>query len=475
MLALVFSDGAYIFFTILFIIATILITIFLFMRFRKEHKTYKEEMTIMMDGLLTKSEINTAISSFLTKAARDTVFALFYIDLDKYSEILNAFGQKESERILEKIAHKIVGILPKKTQLARYQMDEFIVFLKEEYTRLEYLEIAKAILTVINEPITIYHNTTIQVTGSIGLSIFPKHGSTLKQLLNSLKIAVYIAKREGGNRTIIYSDEMSEKESENVEYYYQIKEAIKKKEFLLYYQPIINYQEKNIVGAEALLRWHHPEHGVLSPFQFINILEQSGDINWVGLWGLESVILSFLELKLEFPHLDLNLSLNLSPKQLMNETLAVEFQKILKKHKMHAKNITLEIAEFVMFEHYTVIKQNIKQLKELGFTLAIDGIGLDYQTLTKLEYLPVDIIKLDRNFIEREGDSFMKEKFTDLLVDFAKNNKRTIIAEGIENKEILETVKAHGIDLVQGFYFSKPISIEEFKAYIRNERWKKEE
>lgn len=473
MFLLVFSDGAYVFFTILLFIFTILLTIFLYFRFKKEHRSYKEEMAIMIDGLLSKSEINTAITTFLSKASRDTVFALIYIDLDRFMDVVNAFGQKEAERILEKIAKKIVDVLPKKAQLARYQMDEFIVFLKEEYTRLEYLESAKAILTIISEPIAIYHNTSIQVTGSVGLSFYPKHGNSLKQLLNSLKIAVYIAKREGGNRTVIYSDEMSETESENVEYYYQIKEAIKKKEFLLYYQPIIDAKNNKIAGAEALLRWHHPEHGVLAPFQFINILEQSGDINWVGLWGLESLIMAYNELKIEFSSYNLQLSLNLSPKQLMNESLAVDFQKIIRKHKMNAKNITLEIVEFVMFENYTVIKKNIKQLKELGFQLAIDGIGLDYNTLTKLEYLPIDIIKLDRTFVERDGDSFMKEKFTNMLVEFAKNNNRTIIAEGIENKEILDIVLAHGIDLVQGYFYSKPISIEDYKAYIKDEGWKK--
>ena len=235
---------------------------------------------------------------------------------------------------------------------------------------------------------------------------------------------------------------MSETEAEFLDYYYQIKNAIAKKEFLLYYHPIIDIKSKEVYGVEALLRWNHPEHGLLSPFKFINIMEQSGDIYWVGLWGLESLIKNYYEFKQAYPKSNIKFTFNISPKQLMNEALAVDFQRVLKKYKMNAENIVLEIVEFALFDKHNVVLQNITQLKALGFQFAVDGFGLDYATLAKLESMPLDTIKLSKEFLNEEH-SYVKSRFVNLLVEFAEKNQKTIISEGIENEEMLGMVKGY--------------------------------
>jgi len=467
-----FSPGIYVLFTVILIIVTVALTMYLGYRVIKERRHYREEAFTLIDGLLTKSEIYTSITSYLSKATKDTIFALYLIDLDKFSDVVNAFGQKQSEKILEKITQRIIPLIPKRTQIARVDKDQFLIFFRGEHNRSEYLNMAKDIQKAINTPLPIFHNTTIQVSSSIGISFYPAHGETWKQLQKSLDIALYIAKREGGNRIILYSDEMSATEGENLQYYHQIKEAIENKEFVLYYQPIINVKDQTIFGGEALLRWNHPEHGTLTPQHFINILEQSGDINWVGIWGLEELIKTHNILTKRFPDYDIKLSFNLSPKQLTNERLAVDFEKVLKRYKMHAKNIVLEIIEFAVFERYSVIHNNIKQLKELGFQIAIDGLGLDYNTLTKLEYLPIDIIKLDRSFLQTDSESMMRDKFAQMLVDFANTTDKHVVAEGVENKELLDLVSKHNINIIQGYYFCKPIPEADFLSYISNEEWK---
>lgn len=466
-----FSPGIYVLFTVIVIIVTVAVTLYLGYRVIQERRHYREEAFTLIDGLLTKSEIYTSITSYLSKAPKDTLFALYLIDLDKFSDVVNAFGQKQSEKILEKITQRIIPLLPKRTQIARVEKDQFLIFFRGEHTRSEYLNMAKDIQKAIYSPLPIFHNTTIQISSSIGISFYPAHGETWKQLQKSLDIALYIAKREGGNKIILYSDEMSATEGENLQYYHQIKEAIENKEFVLYYQPIINVKDKTIFGAEALLRWNHPEHGTLAPQHFINILEQSGDINWVGIWGLEELIKTHLTLTKRFPEYDIKLSFNLSPKQLTNERLAVDFEKVLKRYKMSAKNFVLEIIEFAVFERYSVIHNNIKQLKELGFQIAIDGLGLDYNTLTKLEYLPIDIIKLDRSFLQSDNESLMRDKFAQMLVDFADATNRLVVAEGVENQEMLKLVSDHKIGIVQGYYFSKPIPELDFLTYITKEEW----
>ena len=345
-----------------------------------------------------------------------------------------------------------------------------ILALPYEYDRTESMEIANKVKTAIAKQIKLFGDTTINATASIAVAFYPAHGSQVKELLNSLQIATYIIKKSGGNAVRIYSEEMSSEEGEHVEYYYQIKHAIQHKEFQLFYHPIINVENKTIYGAEALIRWNHPEHGLLSPYKFLGIMEQSGDIHWICLWGLETIIKTYQEVTQMFPTIDLKFSMNLSPKQLMSETIFQDFQKILKKYRMNAKHIVLEIVEFTLFDRQDVIRKNLGLLKQLGFQIAIDGFGLDFQTLEKVAALNVDIIKLDSGFLSEEED-FIRSKFANLIVDFAKKHEADVICELIETKDLMESAKGYGIHLLQGYYFSQPISAEALRGYIGVAAW----
>ena len=289
--------------------------------------------------------------------------------------------------------------------------------------------------------------------------------------MNSLKLATYLIKKNGGNNIRVYSDEMNTEGGEHVEYYYQIKHAIQHKEFQLYYHPMIDVKNNDIYGVESLIRWNHPEHGLLSPFKFLGIMEQSGDINWIGLWGLETVIKTYQELKQEFPKKEFKFSINLSPKQLMNESLSQNFQKLLKKYRMNADAIVLEVIEFAVFDKPMQIHKTLADLKKMGFQIAIDGFGLDFSTLSRAQSLDIDIIKLDNEFLKEE-ESYMKAKFAQLLVDFASKNEYTVICEAIENKQMLDEARKYNINIMQGFYFTKPLSAEALRGYIGTESWK---
>ncbi|MDO9628828.1 MAG: bifunctional diguanylate cyclase/phosphodiesterase, partial [Acholeplasmataceae bacterium] len=411
------------------------------------------------------------ITSHIARAGKDGQFSLIYLDLDKFSDFINAFGQNESEKIIEKIVKNIEYALPKTVKLARLQNDEFLIFLSMDYDRTEAVDLANKVKIALSRPIKLFGDTSINSTASIAIAFFPIHGGNLKDLLNSLKLATYLIKRNGGNSIRVYSDEMTTEGGEHVEYYYQIKHAIQHKEFQLFYHPMIDIKNNNIYGVEALIRWNHPEHGLLSPFKFLGIMEQSGDINWIGLWGLETVIKTYQELKQEFPKKNILFSINLSPKQLMNENLSAEFQKLLKKYRMNAENIILEIIEFAVFDKPLQIHKTLSDLKKMGFKIAIDGFGLDYATLSKAEVLDIDIIKLDNEFLKEE-ESYMKAKFASLLVEFAHKNKYKVICEAIEDLPMLEEAKKYQIEMMQGFYFTKPLSAEALRGYIGTEAWK---
>lgn len=448
-------------------LTTVALSYILFINVRYTERKWKEERSILVEGVISKSAMNSLVASYISKVGKEAMFSMIYADIDKFTEVAQAFGQKEAGKIIEKITKRIRQTLPKDCKAAILEDDIFLLFLPVDYDQGDAVELARRVQEQINESITLFGSTDVNLTASISIAHFPMHGETVKQLMNSLKLANYTVKKTGGNSIRLYSEDMNETESEYLDYYYQIKNAIAKKEFLLYYHPIVDVSTKRVFGVEALLRWNHPEHGLLSPFKFINIMEQSGDIYWVGLWGLESLIKSYYEFKQNYPKETIKFTFNISPKQLMNESLAVDFQRVLKKYKMNAENIVLEIIEFALFDRHSVVMQNITQLRALGFQFAVDGFGLDYATLSKLETMPLDIIKLSKEFLNEEH-SYVKSRFVNLLVEFAEKNDKIIISEGIENLEMLKMINSYQINIVQGFYFARPMAFDNLKLYFKD-------
>ncbi len=463
------NSSGEIFFSLLAISILAGITVFLYFRAKRERKSYRQEMAELMEGVLSKNEIHSFINTHISKVPKDRSFPLIYIDFDHFNDLINAFGEENGQKILDDAMRHIRNIFPTRIQIGRIGFDQFLILIKEDFDRNQTINFANAIKEQANQPVKVYSDTIINPSVSIAIGFYPMHGRSLKEMMKSLDITMYTIKQKGGNQVSVYSQELGQKESENLQYYYELKEAIKSKQFVLYYQPIINISDNTIYGFEGLLRWRHPTLGVLTPGNFINILEQSGDINWIGAWGVETLIKEYVELKKQFVYKELQLSLNLSPKELLNETIAVSFQRILKKYRISPKCITIEIVEFAIFEKHEVVFENIKSLKELGFKIAVDGVGIDQNTLSKLGQSPIDIIKLDSNYLFSEDNSYIQNKYMELLIDFTKQTDRIVICEGIENVKIIEKVRQMGINLIQGYLVSPPISPESVMDYVKNE------
>lgn len=465
------TDATAIVLMILFSILAVFLSIIIFRSIRRESRRYKEEKSIAIEGLLTKSAINSQISSYLSKIPKDSNFSLLMLEIQQYDDIVDAFGLKEAERALEKAIFKVVQALPKRIQIASYGGTKFLFFLRSEYDRFFAIDLARKVINIVNRPIKIFRETNINFVSNVGICFYPKHGTKFKQLLNSLNIALHNAIKAGSNKYVIYSQDMKSEFSDNIEYHFEIKEAIEKKEFILLYQPIINIETNELYGFESYVRWQHPKHGLLAPIQFLNIMEQSGDISWIGNWGLEEVIKEYYDIKRNFPTLDIKFTVNISPRQLMDSDIAPNFGKILKRYKMQADKICLEVQEYSTYEKNNTIKNNLLRLKRLGFRIAINGFGLDYSTFSELDAMPIDTIRLDQYFFDKEKESFLKGKLTSLIVDFAKQNKKIVIAEVVETAEMLQMVKDFGIRYVQGYIYSKPILPHEMQEYIANRSW----
>ncbi len=245
-------------------------------------------------------------------------------------------------------------------------------------------------------------------------------------------------------------------------YYYQIKRAISNKEFELYYQPMLDTTTNQIYAYEALLRWDHPDLGVLSPNKFINIMEQTGDIHWVGMWGLETVIKKQFELK------NINgtaplFSLNISPKQLMNPTIAEDYNKILKRYKVEASDFILEIGEFLIFEKQQVVFENLVKLKKLNFKLAIDEFGIDISSFDQLDKMGIDIFKIDFKFIGE--DTFSVNRYMEFFMEYTDKNNKDVVCQGVETATEEVRAKGFGISKMQGYYYSRPMKSEKINDF----------
>lgn len=465
------NPGLYVLITIFACLVISALIYLLFRSIKKEEKRFRDEELNVIDGLMSKSEMVADINAYIAKSAV-VEFHLLYVDIDGFSNVVDAFGKDASNKILEKIAYSILDVLPNRVELARISEDKFMVFVRGEYERKDVKKLANLLLDTVSKPITILNDAVLNLSASIGVAYYPTHGKNVKELMQSLELVVYTCKRDGGNMVRIYNAETGAKESENYEYYHQIKDGIKNKEFTIYYQPIIDAKDDKIFGFEGLMRWNHPELGVLSPYKFINIMEQTGDINWVGIWGLETIANQYLKLKKVFPKEEFCMSLNLSPRQLTNPSLASDFQKVIKKYHVPAQSIMLEIEEFAIFEKQETVKKNLTSLNDLGFLIAVDGFGLDYEALSRLSNSPVKAIKLDNSYLEDDENSGLKGKVVDMLVNYTRFDNMHVISEGIEDGFVLNKAKEFGINMFQGYHFSKPFSEDEIEDYISKKSWK---
>ena len=465
MIFVYWSNGANIFVSLLAILTFAAGGYGLFLLVRKEYKRYRDEKSSYIEGVLTKNEINSNINAYLSRITKATPFTVMLLDIDHFTNVVNAFGEKNVKEIVENVVNNITKVMPFRVQIGRYSVDQFLFFMHGDYDKDDIIKVATDMREAVRKPFKLNQDIDVNLTASIGVAYFPIHGETLAQLVDSLRIAVYTAKKDGGDRTVIYSSEMSQTESENIQYYNQIKQAIVNKEFCLYYQPIIKLEDKKTAGAEALIRWNHPEMGVLNPHSFLNVLEQSGDINWVGVWSFEVMVSDFMAIKEKHPNDAIHFSLNLSPKQLMNPSLPNNYLKVLKRHKALASDFVIEVEEFVIFQQQETIRANISKLREFGFRIAVDGFSLDHSTLMKLKQSPIDIIKISQQDLDDE-DTYIKEHFMEILIQFAKQNNITVVAEKIENQEMIDACLSKGIFYGQGYGISKPISIEDYHHFM---------
>ncbi len=410
-------------------------------------------------GLPKRNSFIQEISSFV--GLDKEKFAVFVLDINKFKAINDVFGYLFGDLVLKKVSQKLQDLIKGKGKIARIGNDEFGIILFDIKGKEDILKFIKTIEEEFSSPIKIYSEEVL-ITFSIGIAIFPDDEKNAEELILNAEVALSKSKNFEDD-FYFYSQELNEQTHEILELEKDLRIAIKNKELEIFYQPKVDLKENKIVGAEALLRWKRKNKEYIPPLKFIPILEELGLINKVGLWILEKVCNQILEWKKE--GINTHVSINISPVQLNTDKFLKEFIKVIEKMKCVSPFIELEITETALMENIEVANQVFNELEKYNIKFSIDDFGTGYSSLSYLKKLPVYALKIDREFIKDIPQDKDDLTITKTIIDLAENFNKETIAEGVETKEQVEILKEMGCRIVQGFYYSKPLSNDEFKTF----------
>ncbi len=457
---LALKPGVSIFLTILILLLSGAAIFFLFLGVRKDRARYISGK--LKTGTLDKEGFDEYLKKRFASATKHTHFTVFYVEINDAKPLQDSFGLKQYQNAVATLEDRFYKLFPRGSRICRYEYDALVIFCDEDLGKKEVSDIASFALVEGHKPIGLVTRVRVELDLNMGIASFSAFNAEYEGFKQSLQLALATSKRSGLNKFTIYSSDLMGSDTEEYQYYQEIKSAIEAEEFTLYYQPIVDLQTSKPVGYETLLRWNHKTLGVLSPAKFLTIIEQSGDINWVGTWAFEKMVSTYAS------HRETNISngivfsMNLSPKQLMNPKLVDDFRRILHKYRVDPSEICLEIVEFAMFDKVPQVKDNIQHLTQSGFKMAIDDFGLEMSSLKMLENLQVDYVKLDKSFVDQSQDDFLIGGVVDTLVGFAEQKNFRIVAEGVEDDVTLEFLKERKIHCGQGYFFGKPQPPEEY-------------
>ncbi len=386
-------------------------------------------------------------------------FTYVLIDLDNFKKINDTAGHSVGDHILKQIAERWLEITYQGDILGRVGGDEFLLLIPRNLNTEEleaYLSTFKAVLS---KAITVNHKD-YGISASFGVTRYPEDGSNPIELLKNADIALYKAKNSGKNSILYFSKEMQKEITQKIKLEEGLQSSIRNRELYMVFQPLYRCGTNKLRGFEALARWRYPELGLVSPAQFIPIAEETGIIIDMGKWIIKSVLTKFKELQKAY---DINtiVSINISVVQLAEPDFVPMIQEIISETGFDSRFLELEITESVLISYPEKMIVVINQLREMGIRIALDDFGTGYASLSNLQLLPINILKIDKSFIDKITDKHDMNQIVGNIISLAHQLGMEVVAEGVETEEQLEYLKNHDCDYIQGFLLSRPIEEEQ--------------
>ncbi|MGE5608528.1 MAG: EAL domain-containing protein [Bacillota bacterium] len=403
-------------------------------------------------------------------------FGMLYLDLDRFKVVNDGMGHGTGDELLIATAARLQQCLEDMRALcgwsliARLGGDEFVVLLRDLKAEEDAQRIAEKIQQCMAEPFVV-SGQEIYSSVSIGLVMSGKRYTQPEEVLRDADTALYSAKRAGRARHVVFTREMHDLAKRWLQMDNDLRKAIERHEFVTHYQPITSLESGRVLGFEALVRWQHPERGMVSPLEFIPVAEETGLILSIGWKVLETACRQLRQLEQEYPDRPLWVSVNLSKRQLMERDLVDQVAKLIKRTQITPRQLKLEVTESMVMEHAESVTPVLEELRQLGVKLAMDDFGTGHSSLSCLHQFPVHCLKIDRAFVCNMGLNRQYAAIVHAVVTLAHNLGMEVIAEGVETLDQVALLQAMDCDSAQGYLFSKPVPVSNMAGLIATESW----
>jgi diguanylate cyclase (GGDEF)-like protein/PAS domain S-box-containing protein len=439
-----------------------------------EQRQHESQLTYLanhdaLTGLPNRNLLSDRLHQAIAYTSRlDEKIALLFIDLDRFKLINDSLGHDFGDHVLIELAKRLSECLRDGDTVSRMGGDEFVILLPGVECKGDVVAVAQKLLEIIARPCLISDRELV-LEASIGVALCPQDGNDVGILLKHADTAMYRAKDHGGNTFKFYNDGLDEQVSRHFEIAGQLQHAIERNEFLVYYQPQFDLKQGKTTGAEALIRWQHPTMGMISPFEFIPIAEESNMILKIGEWVAENVIRQCKAWLSEGLPLG-NIAINISARQLDHSDIPQILSALMTRYDLDLALFTLELelTEGVLMKHPEQVIQTLSILKAMNFDISIDDFGTGYSSLAYLKRFPIDKLKIDRSFVKDTPDDLDDVAIASAIIMMAHELGIKVVAEGVETEAQFNLLKSKGCDVIQGYLTGRPMTAQAFEALLRS-------
>lgn len=423
-----------------------------------EYQTHYDLLT----GLPNRNSFYKQLSKNISRAqSKHNNFYIMLLDLDHFKEINDSIGHEYGDELLVLIAKRLEKLLAKSDMIARLGGDEFGFIFNNELEHKKIIEMADSILKTVSHPLSIKEMSDSYISSSIGIAHYPKDGKNIEELLKSADQAMYESKSKGRNSYTFFTKKLKEAAQRKAILHRELRIAVYEKpdQFSLHFQPIIQKETKKLCQLEALLRWHHPEYGLISPVDFIPLAEKSGLASKVGGIVQENACKAASIFKKS--GIQTKVSINFSTDEFKNDTVCENFLTLLRQYHLKPEDVVVEITESLFAENAEQTLKHLKRFKNQGIHIAIDDFGTGYSSLSYLASFPIDELKIDRSFVSNIHKDKRKMSLVRSIINIGHSLDMYIVAEGVEQSEELNFLESEGCNLIQGYLISKPKPLDE--------------
>jgi diguanylate cyclase (GGDEF)-like protein len=440
-----------------------------------KYLAYFDSLTTLPNRASFKGRLRLALDEAEKK---DITGAVLFMDIDEFKRINDTLGHDVGDELLKQVSTRLTLQMRQgdaislssgkeiKDIVTRLGGDEFTILLTDIKNKKSAGLVANRILEHISQPFNL-NDHEVYVTSSIGIAVFPRDGADVDKLLKYADTAMYHAKSMGKNNYQFYNEKMSFQNEKRLDLEEKLHQALEKNEFKLYYQPQIDAKTNKIVSAEALIRWQQSELGMIMPNDFIPLAEETGQIFKIGEWVINEACRQNKQWQMQGLE-KIRIAVNLSGLQFMQDDLCETINAVLVDTELKPECLELEITESIMMRNIDQTISIIKNFTDMGISVSVDDFGTGYSSLSYLKKFPLESLKIDRSFVMDIPDDTDDMMITSAIISMAKSLKLKVIAEGVENKGQIEYLKKHDCDLMQGYYFSRPVPADEFEKLLKN-------